>query len=165
VGRVLAALVGIYCSAVVAAKFYRPFSEIVLSKLFPDMSSFTGDLVAFLFLMLVIGVSVSVGLGRNWAVVRLPQKLGVFNNIGGAAFGIIVGVLAVVLGAMVISLGLQVLNATAELGSSPTLLSLRAEMRQALLVPMLMKLVPVFVLPLRPWFPSGLPSILAPVDF
>src|SRR4051794_29659490 len=83
VGRVLAALVGIYCSAVVAAKFYRPFSEIVLSKLFPDMSSFTGDLVAFLFLMLVIGVSVSVGLGRNWAVVRLPQKLGVFNNIGG----------------------------------------------------------------------------------
>ena len=51
-GKVFSTLAGLYGGALVAALFYQTFAEVVLTKLFPKMQDFTGDLVAFLFLML-----------------------------------------------------------------------------------------------------------------
>ncbi len=164
-GRVFATLAGLYGGIVIAAWFYQSFAATVLLWLFPNMASFTGDLVAFLLLVLFSSLAIAISLGRSYFVKKLGQRIGVINNLGGGVLGLIVAIFATVLATMITSLGIQVLNATAELGSSSTLLQFQSELGNSLLIPIFLKLTPALIAPLTPFFPRGLPPILAPGSF
>lgn len=161
-GKVFSTLAGMYGGTLLAAWFYRPFSNLVLAKFFPHMTEFTGNLAAFLLLLFLASLAISIGLGRNFTLKRLSVKAGVFNNLSGAILGLVVAIFATILSTMVTSLLLQVLNATAALGSSPTMYSLQLELTNSALVPLFLRLAPAIVLPLRPFLPAGLPPILVP---
>lgn len=160
IGKVLSTLVGLYLSIIIAAAFYRPLS-IAVGSIFPTMSPFTGDLLMFILLLGLGTAAASAGLARTFVLGKIPQRMGIISNISGAVLGILVALLSTVLAAMIISLGLQVLDRTATLGASSIMLSLQSQMRGAMLVPIFLKLAPTVVTPLQPWFPSGLPPILA----
>lgn len=164
-GKVFSTLAGLYGGALLAALFYQSFYALVLARLFPTMTDFTGELVAFLFLMLWTSLAIAIGLGRSFFFQKLSKRIGVFNNITGGTLGILVAIFAAILATMITSLGIQVLNATAELGSSKTMIQLQSELSHATLVPLFLKLVPAVIAPLRPFFPQGLPPILAPDHF
>ena len=161
-GKVLATLGGIYGGALLAALFYRPFSGQVLAKLFPAMSPFTAQLVAFLLLLGGAALALGIALGRGHLFSALGQRLGLLGRIGGGPLGVAVGVCATILAALITSLGLQVFHATADLGASPAMAQLQDAMASSALVPMFLKLAPVVIAPLRPFFPQGLPPLLAP---
>jgi uncharacterized membrane protein required for colicin V production len=164
-GKVFSTLAGLYGGALIAALFYQVFAETVLRKLFPAMAEFTGELVAFLFLMLWSSLAIAIGLGRSFFLRKLGQRIGIFNNLTGGTLGIAVAIFATILATMATSLFMQVLNATAELGSSATVTQFQVELGNSLLVPLFLKLVPAVVAPLQPFFPQGLPPILAPGNF
>jgi uncharacterized membrane protein required for colicin V production len=164
-GKVFSTLAGLYGGALVAALFYQPFTEVVLTKLFPQMQEFTGNLVAFLFMMLWSSLAIAIGLGRSFVFKKIGDRIGIFNNITGGTLGIAVAIFATILATMVTSLLLQVLNATAELGSSSTMTQIQTELGNSTLVPLFLKLVPAVIAPLHPFFPKGLPPILASGTF
>lgn len=160
IGKVISTLVGLYLGVIIAAVFYHPLA-VAVGKVFTTMSPFTGDLLMFVLLLALSTLAVAAGLGRTFVLGKIPQRLGAFSNISGATLGILVAVMSTVLASMIISLGLQVLDRTATLGASSFMLDLQEQMRGAMLVPIFLKLAPTLITPLRPWFPSGLPPILA----
>lgn len=160
-GKVFSTLAGMYGGTLLAAWFYRPFTDLVLAKFFPQMNAFTGNLVAFLLLLFLTSLSIAIALGRNFTLQRLSQRAGVINNLTGGALGLVVAIFATILSTMITSLLLQVLNATASLGLSPTMYGVQLELTNSTLVPLFLRLAPAIVLPLRPFLPQGIPPILA----
>jgi len=159
-GKVFSTLAGIYGGTLFAAWFYQPFMTLVLAKFFPQMTDFTGNLAAFLLLLFLASLAIAIALGHNFTLRRLSQKAGIFNNLSGGALGIVVAIFATILSTMITSLLLQVLNATAALGSSPTMYGVRIELMNSTLVPLFLRLAPTIVMPLRPFLPQGIPPIL-----
>jgi hypothetical protein len=160
-GKVFSTLAGMYGGTLLAAWFYQPFTTLVLAKFFPQMTDFTGNLAAFLLLLFLASLSIAIAIGRNFTLRRLSQKAGVFNNLTGGVLGLVVAIFATILSTMITSLLLQVLNATAALGSSPTMHGIQVELTNSTLVPLFLRLAPAIVLPLRPFLPQGIPPILA----
>jgi len=160
-GKVFSTLIGLYLAVVVAAFFYHPLA-VAVGKVFTNMSPFTGDLIMFVLLTMLGTLAVSAGLARTFVLGKMPQRLGAFNNISGGLLGIMVALLSTILASLVITLALQVVDRTASLGSSDFLHDVQHQMAGSMLVPIFLKLVPTFVTPLQPWFPKGLPPILAP---
>jgi uncharacterized membrane protein required for colicin V production len=159
-GRVFSTLAGLYGGALLAAWFYEPVTDLVLARLFPQMNTFTGNLTAFLLLLFISSLSISIALGRNFFLKQITRRIGIFNNLTGGVLGIVIAIFAAVLATMITSLLLQLLNSTAALASSPTMSLVRYELTRSTLVPLFLRLVPVVVLPLRPFLPQGLPPLL-----
>src|SRR5829696_3495279 len=80
-GKVFSTLAGLYGGTLVAALFYQNFYGLVLTRLFPNMVEFTGELVAFLFLMLWSTLAIAIGLGRSFFIQKLAKRIGIFNNL------------------------------------------------------------------------------------
>ncbi len=146
--KVVSILAGMYLGALAAAKLYLILADKMLSKLFPAL------------VLLIVSISVSIALSRNWALKRSAQRLGVINNLAGGVLGLVLAFLATILTGMAITVFLHVMNATGELGASPTMSDLELMLSDSALVPMFVKLMPVALAPLMPWFPSGMPSLL-----
>jgi uncharacterized membrane protein required for colicin V production len=158
--KVLSILAGLYIGAIIAARTYVILDERVMAKIFPAMATYTGELVAFLLVLLIVALSVSIGLSRKWAFQRFARRIGVLNNLVGGLLGLVLAFLATVLAGMAITVFLHVISATDQMGSSPTVSDLGLLLSDSALVPMFAKLVPIVVAPLMPWFPSGMPSLL-----
>ena len=165
IGKVFSTLAGLYGGLLLAAWFYRPFSDQVLAKLFVNMTEFTGHLTAFLLILFVSSLMVAIALGRNHFIQQIAHRSGVLNNLSGGALGIVVAIFATILSAMVTSLLLQVLNATAAFGGSPTMAAVQVELLNSTLVPLFLKLTPVVVAPIRLFMPQGLPPLLVSGGF
>lgn len=165
VGKVFSTLAGLYGGMLLAAWFYRPFSDLVLAKFFTNMTEFTGHLTAFLLLLFLGSLAIAIGLGRNHFVQQIARRTGVLNNLTGGALGIVVAIFATILSTMVTSLLLQVLNATAALGSSPTMAGVQVELTNSTLVPLFLKLAPAILLPVRLFLPQGWPPLLVSGGF
>ena len=160
-GKVASILVGLYLGALGAAKFYVIMAEKLLLRLFPEMKSFTGELVAFLLVLLIISLCVSIALSRNHAIKRLTLRLGVINNLAGGVLGLVLAFMSTILAGLSIIVFLQVITATGELGSSPTVTDVGMLVSDSALVPMFVRMMPYALAPLLPWFPQGMPSLLA----
>lgn len=158
--KVFSTLVGLYGGALLATWFYRPVTDLVLARFFPQMNTFTGNLTAFLLLLFIASLSLSIALGRNFFLRHLVRRIGIFNNISGGVVGIVVAVFATILATMVTSLLLQLLNSTASLAKSPTMSLVQHELNNSTLVPLFLHFVPVVVMPLQPFLPQGLPPLL-----
>lgn len=164
-GKVFSTLAGLYGGTLLAAWFYQPFADQVLARLFRNMNQFIGNLTAFLLLLFISSLAITIGLGRNYLVQQFARRTGVLNNLSGGALGVVVAVFATILSTMVTSLLLQVLNATAALGSSPTMVHVQWELTNSTLVPLFLRLAPAIIMPLRLFMPQGLPPLLVPGGF
>lgn len=160
IGKVFSTLVGLYGGTVVAAWFYQPLSELMLARMFTHMNRFIGNLTAFLLLLFLGSMVITIGLGRNHFLQQFARRIGLLNNLTGGVLGIVIAIFAAILSTMVTSLLLQVLNATAALGSSPALAQVQWQLMNSTLVPLFLKLAPVLIMPLRLFMPQGLPPLL-----
>lgn len=161
-GKVFSTLAGLYCGTLLATWFYQPVTDLVLFKFFPQMNVFTGNLTAFLLLLFLTSLTMTMALGRSFFIRNMARKIGIFNNLSGGVLGIVVALFATILATMVTSLLLQLLNSTATLGDSPTMLQVRYELMNSTLVPLFLRLAPAIILPLQPFMPQGVPPLLAP---
>ena len=160
VSRVAAAIFAIYFGSIFAAAFYRPLTSVALD-VFTSMNRRTGELTFFMLLFLLFSTAFTIIFSRWIGDLRLPRRLTIVDNIGGAALGVVVSGLAITLAAMLLAITLQALNHTIGTGGQDSVLGfMRHEIRESALVPRFLEMAPFFVRLLAPWFPSGLPPIL-----
>ncbi|MER3438979.1 MAG: hypothetical protein C4346_16075 [Chloroflexota bacterium] len=161
VTRVTAALIAIYFGAVFAAAFYRPLTNVVRSHVV-TMGRETGYLVFFLLLLFLFSSAFTVIISRWLSDFRLPRRVEILDNIGGAALGVVVSGLATTLAAMLLAITLQALNQTFDVAGRDAVVGfVRNQIDGSTLVPIFLDLAPFFTKLLAPWFPGGLPPILS----
>ncbi len=111
IARVSSALLAIYFGTVFACAFYRPLSNLGRDYI-NSMSRETGELFFFAS-SLVVSASVFAFVIQRWlGDVKLPRRLEILDNAGGAALGVAVSALAITLAAMFLTIMLQALNQT-----------------------------------------------------
>lgn len=163
VTRVTSAIVAIYFGSVFAAAFYRPLTD-VARRYLTSMDQQTGNLVCFLLLFFVFSVIMTMIVSRWMGDVRLPRRIQVLDNVGGAALGVIVSGLAMTMAAMLLAITLQALNQTIVLANRDAVLtSVRGQIHDSTLMPIFLRMTPFFARMISPWFPGGLPPILVGV--
>jgi uncharacterized protein (DUF58 family) len=125
------------------------------------MNQRTGYLFFFVLLFLVFAAIFSYLIAKWLGRLKLPRRLEILDNVGGAALGVIVSLLAVTLAAMLLVVLIQALNQT--FGGTPdgTVGEIRRQINGSQLVPVFLRIAPYFTGIVRPWFPSGLPPILS----
>jgi uncharacterized membrane protein required for colicin V production len=161
--RVTSALLSLYFGAVFAAAFYRPLTDVSRDHL-TTMGEQTGNLVFFLMLFLAFSVILTMVVSRWMGEVRLPRRIQVLDNVGGAALGIIVSGLAMTMAAMLLAITLQALNQTLVIADRDAVLSsVRGQLHDSTLMPIFLRMTPFFSRMISPWFPGGLPPILSGV--
>jgi uncharacterized membrane protein required for colicin V production len=164
VTKVTSAILALYFGAVFAAAFYRPLSSVARDQL-TTMDEQTSHLVFFLLLFLAFSVIFTVIISRWMGEIRLPRRIQVFDNIGGAALGVIVSGLALTLAAMLLAITLQALNQTIGVTDGNSIsTSFRSQIHDSTLVPIFLRMAPFFGNMISPWFPGGLPPILTSVS-
>jgi uncharacterized membrane protein required for colicin V production len=161
VTRVTSAIIALYFGAVFAAAFYDPLADFGREHL-TTMTVQTGQLVFFLILFFVFSALMTAVVSRWLGDVSLPRRFQVFDNIGGAALGVIVSGLAMTMAAMLLAITLQALNQTLVFsGRDAMLSSARDQIDGSTLVPIFLRMAPFFARLISPWFPGGLPEILS----
>ena len=161
--RVTSAIIAFYFGAVFAAAFYRTVAEFARQYVV-TMGLQTGYLVFFLLLFFLFSIAFTIIISRWLGEVRLPRRLEILDNIGGAALGVIVSGLAMTLAAMLLAITLQALNQTLAFAGSDALLGFfRNQIDRSTLVPIFLRMAPFFARLLSFWFPGGLPPILSGV--
>ena len=158
--KVTAAIIGIYLSTISAAAFYRPLANLA-RRAMPSMGLVTGEMACFFVLFLVFLVVSTTLLAHWFSDARLPRRIQILDNLGGAALGLVVSALATTLAALALAATLQALNQSV-VGSarSPLLDLIRHQIEDSSLVPYFLRMAPWFLQILEPWFPGGLPPIL-----
>lgn len=161
VTRVTSAMLAIYFAAIVSAAFYRPASETAREHL-TAMSERTGNLFFFVLLFFIFSTFFTFCLSRWLGNLKLPRRVEIADNVGGAALGIIVSGLAVTLAAMLLSITLQALHQTMSVAGSDAMAGfIEGQIENSELVPVFLRLAPFFLQMISPWFPNGLPPILS----
>ena len=158
--RVLAAVCAIYVASIISATFYEDLSDI-FREYVSSITLPTAQLFVFVAVFLVTAISVWFTLARGFKGMKLPRRLEIADNLGGATLGIVVSGLAVTVAVMLISILLQVLNQT--MGSSGTSSlggAVQSQIRSSQLVPVFLDFAPYFNRLIGPWFPNGTPAIL-----
>lgn len=163
VTSVTSAIIALYFGAIFASAFYDPLAEFVNDR-YPSIESATGQLVFFLLLFFAFTGILTLMVSRWLSDVRLPRRLQVVNNIGGAALGVVVSGMAMTVAAMLLTITLQALNQTITVSGRDSLTSMiRGQIDESTLVPIFLRMAPFFAQMISPWFPGGLPSILTGV--
>jgi uncharacterized membrane protein required for colicin V production len=158
VTKVTSAILAIYFGSIVAAAFYRPVTDATRDHIVA-LGESTGHLFFFVILFFVFSSAFTV-LISNWlGGLKVPHRLEIVDNVGGAALGVIVSGLAVTLAAMLLVILLQALNQT--FGSGSMVGFVNNQIDDSTLVPVFLRLSPHFVRLISPWFPNGLPPILS----
>jgi uncharacterized membrane protein required for colicin V production len=163
ISRVASALIAIYFGTVFACAFYRPLTDLG-QRYISAMGRQTGELFFFASLLVISSTIFAIVIQRWLGDVKLPRRIEIIDNAGGAALGVGVAVLAVTLAAMFLAIMLQALNQT--LGGSTqesAMTWLRGQLDASVLVPIFVRMTPVFTQIIEPWFPRGLPPILSGV--
>ena len=160
VTKVTAAILAIYFGSIISAAFYRPVTDGARNYI-SAMSERMGQLFFFVILFFVFSALFTF-LISNWlGGLKLPRRIEIVDNVGGAALGVIVSGLAVTLAAMLLMILLQALNQTFGASDSAMVGFMHGQVNGSTLVPVFLKMSPHFVRLISPWFPSGLPPILA----
>lgn len=162
VGRILAGMAAVYAATIVSASFYDSLGDSIEGGV-ENIQPATADLIAFIMLMLLLVMGFYVLISQTVRTVeRRRGRLAILDNIGGAALGIIVGVLTVALTISVTVVLLGALNQSAFVDGIADLGFIGQQVNGSALVPLFVKMQPAVVSALRPWFPDGLPAILQP---
>jgi uncharacterized membrane protein required for colicin V production len=162
--RLLFVLVSLYLSVIVATFFYAPIGA-ALSNTVSALSPFTASIVAFFLLLALSTAALTLSLLKTFPTLRLPARLAAFDQVGGSALGVVAATFGSVVTVVVLNFffGLVTRTASAGVAVSPVLLTLAGQLRASFLARYFVELSqPLFVL-ILPWFPNGLPAILASV--
>lgn len=161
VTRVVSAITSIYFGSIFAAAFYRPVTDAIRDYI-RSMNERTGHLFFFVLLFLFFSTIFTLVISRWLGNLKLPRRIEIVDNVGGAALGVLVSALAVTLAAMLLVVMLQVLNQTFGAGSNGSVVGfVHDEIEGSTLVPLFLRMSPIFVRTVSPWFPNGLPPILS----
>ena len=160
IARVAAAIVAIYLGSVLSAAFYDRLTDAFRDRV-SSVGAQTGQLFVFCTLFLFSSAIFWWLMASGVKGLKLKRRVEIFDNIGGAALGVGVSLLAVTLAAMMLSILLQVLNQTIGQGGDNSLVgSMRGQIIDSKLVPVFLDLTPYFTRVIEPWFPNGIPPIL-----
>ena len=161
IARVVAAIVAIYLGSAVAAAFYRDLADEAREHL-GTLSLRTRQLAVFtVVFVLTSAVLMLLLVARGLKGFKLPRRVEIVDNLGGAGFGVIVSGLAVTLAAMLLSILLSALNQSVGQTSSETMSgAVNSQVGGSQLIPVFLDLAPVFTAVLEPLIPGGLPPIL-----
>ena len=160
IARVASAIVAIYLGSVLSAAFYDRLTDAFRERV-SSVGIQTGQLFIFCTLFIVTSGVFWWLLASSVKGLKLKRRIEIFDNIGGAALGVAVSVLAITLAAMMLSILLQVLNQTIGKGGSSSLVeSMQGQIVNSKLVPVFLDLTPYFTRVIEPWFPNGIPPIL-----
>jgi hypothetical protein len=159
VSRVAASIGAVYFGVICATASYHPLTTTVQE--FAGIGSSTGDLTFFLLTLFLYSVAFGMVISQWLEGVHLPRRFAVLDNIGGAAVGLAVSGCALGVSAMFLSFLVRALNAVTQNGQGPIVELVDGQMRDSALVPFFLRIAPFFVDLIRPWFPDGLPSLLA----
>jgi uncharacterized membrane protein required for colicin V production len=163
VSRVSSAILAIYFAAVFSAAFYRPVSS-QAREFVSSMTPVTSELFFFVILFLASAAAFGAVIQRWLGDLKLPRRIEIIDNAGGAALGVVVSGLAVTLASMVLSIMLHAINQTVSgAGNDSIVDGVRGQIDGSTLVPVFLRMAPFFVQLISPWFPSGLPPILSGV--
>jgi uncharacterized membrane protein required for colicin V production len=155
-------MAAVYCATIVSASFYDSLGDSIQGGI-DNMQPATADLIAFMTMMTVLVLGFYVVIAQTIRTVEHRRgRFAILDNIGGAALGIIVGVLTVALTISVTVVLLGALNQSAFANGIGNLGFIGRQVDGSALVPLFVKLQPAVVSALRPWFPDGLPAILQP---
>ena len=158
--RVVAAIVAIYLGSAVAAAFYRDLTDAARAHA-GTLSQPTGQLAVFTVLFVATSALFTVLLSRGLNGWKLPRRVEIIDNLGGAALGVFVSGLAVTLAAILLSILLSALNQSVGQTSSGTMSgAVDTQVSESQLVPVFLDMAPFFTAALEPLFPGGLPPIL-----
>jgi uncharacterized membrane protein required for colicin V production len=161
VTKVTAAILSIYFGSIVAAAFYRPVTDAARGHI-TSMNAATGHLFFFVLLFFAFAMAFTLLISRWLGQLKLPRRIEIIDNVGGAALGVLVSALAVTLAAMLLVVMLQALNQTFGGDRSGSMVGFaHDEIEQSKLVPVFLRMSPAFVRIVSPWFPNGLPPILS----
>jgi len=161
IARVVAAIIAIYIATLVSAAFYADLAEI-FRKYVSSINRTTSQLFVFMVLFIAVGAISWFLIASSLKGWKLPRRMEIVDNLGGATLGILVSVMAVTLAMMLISILLQVLNQTVGAGGTTTMGSaVKGQIEHSQLVPVFLDLAPFFTRILEPWFPNGMPAILS----
>jgi hypothetical protein len=95
----------------------------------------------------------------------MSSRFAILDNIGGAGLGILVAGVTIALAMSIMAIMVQVLSQTTSGAGAGMLGVVRGQVRGSELVPVFLRLLPLLTSTIRPWFPGGMPSILAtPTD-
>jgi uncharacterized membrane protein required for colicin V production len=156
--KLLASIIAIYFGTLFAAALYGVTTRFVGQYL--SISKSTGELTFFLILFFIFSTLFTAILSGWIGDLKLPRRVAVLDNLGGAALGVVVSGLAVTLAALVLAITLQALNYASSVSTSPGLGLVREQIRSSTLVPVFLEMAPFYVRLISPWFPGGLPPIL-----
>jgi uncharacterized membrane protein YbhN (UPF0104 family) len=122
----------------------------------------TGFLFIFVVLFLIFTAATTYLFTKWLGELRLPRRLEILDNVGGAALGVAVSALAVTLAAMVMIVLLQALNQTFGDSVHDSMVgTVQGQVAGSELVPVFLKAAPYLERTIAPWFPGGLPPILS----
>ena len=96
-----------------------------------------------------------------WTIgrLKLPRRWQIADNMVGAGLGVV----ALALSMIPMSLVLQALNQTVLNSGGSTLGGVHDQIEQSALIPVFLRMAPVFIHLISPWFPGGVPPILSVV--
>lgn len=159
--KVTAAILAIYFAAIVSAAFYRPISKYIASDV-PSMGTSTGYFFIFMVIFFFFSGVFTYFFHRWLGDLKLPKRLEILDNVGGAALGIAVSGLAVTLAAMLLVVLIQALNQTFGGSAGGSVVgTVHGQLSGSELVPVFLRAAPYLERTISPWFPSGLPPILS----
>jgi hypothetical protein len=159
VGRVTALLVALYLATVVAASTYDGLSGSIRGGV-DGMRTSTSELIAFLGLLLLFTATIYWVITFSFKTMsERGTKFAILENAGGAALGVVVGLLTVALTLSVTVILLGALTQSSGIGSDG-LGVLGQQIDGSELVPIVLKLQPGIQVAFEPWFRDELPPIL-----
>jgi len=161
VTKVAAGIFAIYFAAIASAAFYESIADAIRGFI-TSMNQQTSHLFTFVILFFTFWTFFAYLIAKWMGDLKFPRRIEIIDNIGGAALGVLVSGLAVTLAAILLAVMLQALNQTFGSGNGDSVVGfLHDQIENSKMVPLFLKVAPVFVRLVSPWFPRGLPPILS----
>jgi hypothetical protein len=158
-GRVTALLAAIYLSTIISASTYDDVARSIRQGV-EGMRVSSSELIAFIGLLVLFSATIYWVITFSFRMMsEHGRKFAILENAGGAALGVVVGVLTL---AMTLSVTVILLGALSSAGSTDagSLNALSRQIDNSELVPVVLKLQPSIQVTFEPWFRHGLPPIL-----
>jgi uncharacterized membrane protein required for colicin V production len=156
--RLAAMAIAIYLSSIAAARWYLDLAK-VGHRHINGFSLDVGQFVMFVAILaagtIVLTPAIAWSIGR----LKLPRRWQIADNMVGAGLGAV----ALALSLIPMSLVLQALNQTVLNSGGSTLSGMHDQIDRSALIPVFLRMAPVFVHMISPWFPGGVPPILSVV--
>lgn len=160
ISKTISSILAVYLAAVCAAAFYDELTDVARRQM--DIGKTTGQLSFFVLIFLTFSLVFTFVISRWLHGLTMPRWFGVLDNIGGAVLGLLVAGTAVTVAALLLSVLVQALQVATH-GQGPLVGIVGDQVRGSTLVPLFLRLSPYFVRLIEPWFPGGLPQLLAGV--